>query len=94
MADVVLYTLSTCPFCIRAKRLLDGRNVAYREVVVDADPEARREVLDEARARDPRRVQQRLDGGERAHPDDAVCARRFFCEPPKRARVCYFASAL
>ena len=45
MADVLLYTLSTCPFCIRAKRLLDGRSVAYREVVVDADPEARREVM-------------------------------------------------
>jgi hypothetical protein len=41
-------------------------------------PEARSDVLDEAHARDPRRVQQRLDGGERAHPDGAVCARRFF----------------
>ena len=29
--DIVIYTLSTCPFCINAKRLLDKNNMKYIE---------------------------------------------------------------
>lgn len=32
---VELYTSSWCPFCIRAKQLLDGRQVTYTEFVMD-----------------------------------------------------------
>lgn len=34
-----VYTLSTCPFCTKAKKLLDDLNVSYKEIGVDNDPE-------------------------------------------------------
>lgn len=42
--DIVLYTLSTCPFCHKAKDLLDKRNVRYVERVIDKDEVARKEA--------------------------------------------------
>jgi glutaredoxin 3 len=32
LADVEIYTQAWCPYCIRAKRLLDSKGVAYREI--------------------------------------------------------------
>lgn len=37
MPSVVIYTLAACPFCVRAKRLLDSKGVGYREVDVSRD---------------------------------------------------------
>lgn len=37
-ADVVVYTLSGCPYCTRAKRLLDGRGIGYEERNGDGTP--------------------------------------------------------
>ena len=45
MADVLVYTTEHCPFCIRAKALLDARRVSYREVNLDRDPEGRAELV-------------------------------------------------
>ncbi|MAT91528.1 MAG: glutaredoxin 3 [Halioglobus sp.] len=44
-ADVTLYTTRFCPYCIRAKRLLDSKGVAYTEIPVDAEPEKRQEMM-------------------------------------------------
>ena len=41
MATVEIYTWSTCPFCRRAKRLLDQKGVDYTEYVIDGDEAAR-----------------------------------------------------
>ena len=41
MANIEIYTTRTCPFCIRAKALLDKKNVSYTEHDVSGDPEAR-----------------------------------------------------
>lgn len=41
MATVEIYTWSTCPFCWRAKRLLDQKGVDYTEYVIDGDEVAR-----------------------------------------------------
>ena len=41
MARVELYTTAWCPFCIRAKRLLDSKNVSYEDTDVDRDPQRR-----------------------------------------------------
>lgn len=44
MAAVTLYTTRYCPYCVRAKYLLDQKGVAYEEIPVDGDPELRREM--------------------------------------------------
>jgi len=51
MADVVLYTTGTCPFCIRAKQLLDKKGVTYTEHRVDEDPSLRPEMEEKAGGR-------------------------------------------
>jgi glutaredoxin 3 len=33
--EITLYTSSTCPFCIRAKALLDSKGLAYTEHIMD-----------------------------------------------------------
>lgn len=43
---VTLYTTRFCPFCIRAKRLLDSRGVEYIEIAVDLNPEKRIEMME------------------------------------------------
>lgn len=41
MSDVVVYTTDYCPYCTRAKALLDKRGIAYEEVDVSSDPAKR-----------------------------------------------------
>lgn len=50
-ANVEIYTWSTCPFCIRALRLLDRKGVAYTEYCIDGDEAARDEMSDRAHGR-------------------------------------------
>ncbi|MEM6612863.1 MAG: glutaredoxin 3 [Cyanobacteria bacterium P01_C01_bin.72] len=40
-AKVEIYTWSSCPFCIRAKGLLDRKKVDYTEYCIDGDEDAR-----------------------------------------------------
>ena len=40
-ANVEIYTWRACPFCIRAKGLLDRKGVAYTEYAIDGDGAAR-----------------------------------------------------
>ncbi|QIL90970.1 glutaredoxin 3 [Microbulbifer sp. SH-1] len=48
MKDVIIYTTRYCPFCIRAKYLLDNKNVSYTEISVDGKPELRAEMTAKA----------------------------------------------
>ncbi|TLM79193.1 glutaredoxin 3 [Microbulbifer harenosus] len=48
MKDVIIYTTRFCPFCIRAKYLLDNKNVSYTEISVDGKPELRAEMTAKA----------------------------------------------
>jgi glutaredoxin 3 len=41
MAEVTIYTTPYCPYCVRAKRLLERKGVSYREIDVANDDEAR-----------------------------------------------------
>ncbi len=34
MSKVTIYTTATCPYCVRAKLLLDDKQVAYTEIDV------------------------------------------------------------
>lgn len=38
---VEIYTWSRCPFCIRAKGLLDRKGIEYSEYCIDGDEDAR-----------------------------------------------------
>jgi glutaredoxin 3 len=40
---VEIYTQWGCPYCVRAKALLDAKGVAYTEIDVTMDTEARRD---------------------------------------------------
>ncbi len=46
MANVEIYTWRTCPFCIRAKGLLDEKGVEYTEYAIDGDEAARIKMAD------------------------------------------------
>ncbi|MBT8427940.1 MAG: glutaredoxin 3 [Erythrobacter sp.] len=43
-ARVVLYGTAYCPFCVRARRLLDNKGVAYADLRLEHQPELRREM--------------------------------------------------
>lgn len=46
MAKVEIYTWRMCPFCIRAKHLLDKKGVEYIEYVIDGDEAARSQMAE------------------------------------------------
>lgn len=48
---VEIYTWSSCPFCLRAKALLDRKGVAYEELVIDGDEPARQAMSERADGR-------------------------------------------
>jgi len=39
---VVVYTTHSCPYCVRAVRLLASKNIAFEQVDITADAEMRR----------------------------------------------------
>lgn len=48
MAEVIVYSSAWCPYCIRAKQLLSGKGVAFREISVDGKPDVRAEMARKA----------------------------------------------
>jgi len=50
-ANVEIYTWSTCPFCIRAKALLNKKGVDFTEYCIDGDEAARAAMADRANGR-------------------------------------------
>ena len=50
-ANVEIYTWSRCPFCIRAKGLLDKKGVEYLEYCIDGDEDARGQMTMRANGR-------------------------------------------
>ena len=51
MSRVEIYATMFCPFCYRAKKLLDGKGVDYEEIDVTMSPTRRREMTDRAQGR-------------------------------------------
>lgn len=43
--SVVMYTTGWCPYCARARRLLQEKGVPFREIDLEAHPEARAEMM-------------------------------------------------
>ena len=43
---LTVYSKNNCPFCVRAKALLESKGVEYTEVNIENDPESRQMLLD------------------------------------------------
>ncbi len=39
-----MYSTRFCPYCVRARRLLDDKGVEYKEIAVDCEPNLRKEM--------------------------------------------------
>ncbi len=46
--EITIYTTQTCPYCRSAKDLLKKKNLAYEEISVDGDFEARARMTERA----------------------------------------------
>jgi glutaredoxin 3 len=44
MQPVTIYSTRICPYCMRAKALLQSKQAAYTEYLVDQEPERRKEM--------------------------------------------------
>ncbi|WJW75546.1 glutaredoxin 3 [Thiohalobacter sp. IOR34] len=44
MPDVVMYSTAFCPYCIRARMLLERKGVEYRDIRIDETPALRAEM--------------------------------------------------
>lgn len=51
MTIVEIYTWQYCPFCNRAKSLLNEKNIAFTEYKIDGDEVARRKMSERANGR-------------------------------------------
>ncbi len=48
MKNVTIYTTRVCPYCIRAKKLLEKKGVNYKELRVDLDPALIQEAIEKS----------------------------------------------
>lgn len=51
MVKVIIYTKSICPYCVKAKNLLDRKKIAYSEIDVASSDEIRQEMIMKANGR-------------------------------------------
>ena len=51
MAEVDIYTTMWCPYCARARALLERKGVAYTEIDIIEDPTRRNEMIQRAGGR-------------------------------------------
>ncbi len=48
MKPVIVYSSDYCPYCMRAKYLLESKGVAFEEIKVDGKPQVRAEMSQKA----------------------------------------------
>jgi glutaredoxin 3 len=46
MPKVTVYSTTVCPYCVRAKMLLDKKGATYEEINLSKNPELRDEMLE------------------------------------------------
>lgn len=51
MADIEIYTKFLCPYCTRAKALLESKGVGFREIDVTMDAGLRRTMMERSNGR-------------------------------------------
>lgn len=45
MATVLMYTTAYCPYCMRARDLLNKKGVVYTDIRIDEKPDMRNEMI-------------------------------------------------
>ncbi len=45
LVTVVMYSTAFCPYCVRARRLLEDKGVSYQDIRVDAEPALRQKMV-------------------------------------------------
>jgi glutaredoxin 3 len=45
MANIIIYSTVVCPYCIKAKQLLESKGVQYKEILIDKEANKRDEML-------------------------------------------------
>lgn len=48
MSEIIIYSTTVCPFCVRAKMLLDKKKAVYKEINLTKEPGRREEMLAKA----------------------------------------------
>ena len=48
LTEIEIFTSKLCPFCVRAKRLLESKGVLFKEIDVTFDIDARQKMSDMA----------------------------------------------
>lgn len=48
MQEVIVYSSTYCPYCMRAKQLLQSKGVVFTEISVDGKPDVRAEMARKA----------------------------------------------
>jgi glutaredoxin 3 len=51
MPKVLIYSTTVCPYCVRAKHLLQHKGVTYEEKMIDHDRSVMREMLERSQRR-------------------------------------------
>ncbi len=51
MKNIIIYTTSYCPYCVRAKNLLTRKGASYEEINVENDGELREAMVQRAGGR-------------------------------------------
>ena len=72
MAEVELYTTPFCPYCVRARALLERKGVAYTDIDIIGEPARRAEMVRRAGGRTS--VPQIFIGGEHIGGSDELLA--------------------
>lgn len=51
MPEVIIYTSSSCPYCLRAKTLFQRKNLLFKEINIDGDEELKTGMIQKAGGR-------------------------------------------
>lgn len=46
MSSVLIYTKQTCPYCYRAKELLNTKGIVFQEIAIDNSASLRQEMIE------------------------------------------------
>ena len=46
--EIIIYTTSYCPYCVKAKNLLKGKNLVFQEINVEKDDILREKMIEKS----------------------------------------------